>query len=260
MTIMTPMLRRRQAGKHMRELIAGREQTRGLLVAFEGPDGSGKTTQRKLFQGWLKSEGVSVISAKWNSSALVKPVVKARKAARALSPREFSIIHAADFRYRLETEIIPALWSGKTVVADRHFFTALARDATRGLELDWLLNLYAPLFWPDVVFYFSVSPETSGKRIAAERLPSYYESGQDITDLADPHESYTKFIGGVIQQYDSLAKIFQFVTVDAEQSIYHQHRLIRELFQTGQRRPWGEWNQDALMDWLSQNPKLLENK
>ncbi len=55
------MVRRRQAGKQMRELIAQREQTRGLLVAFEGPDGSGKTTQRKLFQGWLKSDGVSVL-------------------------------------------------------------------------------------------------------------------------------------------------------------------------------------------------------
>ena len=70
MTILTPLVRRRQAGKRMRELIAAREEKRGLLVAFEGPDGSGKTTQRKLFQGWLKSEGHSVISAKWNSSAL----------------------------------------------------------------------------------------------------------------------------------------------------------------------------------------------
>lgn len=242
----------------MRQLIADREKKRGLLIAFEGPDGSGKTTQRKLFQGWLKSEGVPVQSAKWNSSALVKPVVRARKAARSLSPREFSIIHAADFRYRMETEVIPALWAGKTVVADRHFFTALARDATRGLDLDWLLNLYSPLFWPDVVFYFSVSPETSGKRISSERLPTYYEAGQDVTDIADPNQSYTQFIGGVIQEYDALAKVFEFVTVDAEQSIYHQHRLIRDLFQTGQRRPWDERNLDALSDWLSQNPKYLE--
>ena len=71
MTILTPMVRRRQAGKRLRELIAERERTRGLLVAFEGPDGSGKTTQRKLFQGWLKSEGVPVMPAKWNSSPLV---------------------------------------------------------------------------------------------------------------------------------------------------------------------------------------------
>ena len=172
---------------------------RGLLVAFEGPDGSGKTTQRKLFKNWLKSEGHDVVTTKWNSSALVKPLVKARKAARSLSPEEFCLLHAADFRYRLENDVLPALWKGQTVVADRYLFTALARDAARGLELDWLLEVYDPLFWPDMVFYFSVSPETSGKRIAADRSPSYYEAGQDVTEISDPLASYTQFIGRVIR-------------------------------------------------------------
>ena len=128
MTILTPMVRRRSVGKRIQEIIAQREESRGLLIAFEGPDGSGKTTQRKLFQNWLKSEGVPVVKAKWNSSELLKPLVRSRKSAHSLSPREFSLMHAADFRYRMETEVLPALWAGKTVVADRHFFTALARE------------------------------------------------------------------------------------------------------------------------------------
>src|SRR5256884_8528336 len=85
---------------------------RGFLVAFEGADGSGKTTQRKLFKTWLKSEGVDVVTTKWNSSDLVKPIIKSRKAARALSPEEFSLLHAADFRHRVEHAILPALWEG----------------------------------------------------------------------------------------------------------------------------------------------------
>ena len=48
---------------------------RGLLVAFEGPDGSGKTTQRKLFKTWLKAEGYDVVTTKWNSSDLIKPII-----------------------------------------------------------------------------------------------------------------------------------------------------------------------------------------
>jgi dTMP kinase len=82
-----------------------------------------------------------VVTTKWNSSPVVKPLVKARKAARSLSPEEFCLLHAADFRHRLETEILPALWEGKTVIADRYLFTALARDAARGLERDWILHL-----------------------------------------------------------------------------------------------------------------------
>jgi thymidylate kinase len=111
------------------------------------------------------------------------------------------------------------------------------------------------MFWPDLVFYFSVSPETSGKRIAAERSPSYYEAGQDITEMEDPLQSYTRFIGRVIQEYDALAKIFQFVTVDAEQSISDQHKLIRSLFGKSGRRPLEKTNREVLATWLRNHPK-----
>lgn len=237
--------------RSVRELVKQNEEKRGFLIAFEGPDGSGKTTQRKLFKDWLVGEGHPVVTTKWNSSKLVKPLVKARKTARSLGPEEFCLLHAADFRYRLETEILGPLWEGKMVIADRYLFTALARDAARGLDLDWLLHIYSPLFWPDMVFYFSVSPETSGKRIAADRTPKFYEAGQDITGIDDPHQSYQKFISRVIEEYDALARIFQFITIDAERSIYDQHRQIRKLFQAGPRRPWVDWNLPPLVDWFA---------
>ena len=242
-------------GERWRELLQRREAMRGLLVAFEGPDGSGKSTQRKLFKTWLKSEGREVVTTKWNSSPLIKPLVKVRKKMRALSPEEFCLLHAADFCHRLDTEVLPALWQGATVVADRYLFTALARDAARGLPFDWLLHVFAPIFWPDIVFYFSVSPETSGMRIAATRQPKYYEAGQDITGLDDPLASYTTFITRVIREYEALALVFQFVTIDAERSIKEQHCQIRERFQQAERRPWPEWNVEVVVDWLMRHPE-----
>ena len=148
---------RRLARTHFED----RSRRRGLLVAFEGPDGSGKTTQRKLFKTWLKAEGYDVVTTKWNSSDLIKPIIKSRKAIRVLSPLEFSLLHAADFRHRVERVVLPALWEGKLVIADRFLFTGLARDVARGLDFDWVLKLYQPLLWPDLVFYFSVSAGTS---------------------------------------------------------------------------------------------------
>src|SRR5438552_12420140 len=144
----------KQVAKRLCEQIQKKGKDRGLLIAFEGPDGSGKTTQRKLFKDWLTGEGYSVTTTKWNSSKLIKPIIKARKNMRSLNQEEFCLLHAADFRHRLEHEILPALVEGKIVVADRFLFIALARDAARGLELDWLLNIYAPFYWPDIVFYF----------------------------------------------------------------------------------------------------------
>jgi dTMP kinase len=240
------------------EQIRNRGKDRGLLIAFEGPDGSGKTTQRKLFKDWLSAEGHDVTTTKWNSSKLIKPVIKARKTIRNITQEEFCLLHAADFRHRLETEILPALVAGRMVVADRFLFTALARDAARGLDLDWLLHIYSPLYWPDAVFYFSVSPETSAKRIAAVRTPKFYEAGQDVTKIDDPFESYKQFIGRVIQEYDALAVIFKFITIDAEAPIYDQHVLIRNQFEELRARPWPEWNEEAIADWVAMMPKRDE--
>src|SRR3954471_7826318 len=96
----------REARRHAVSHFTRPTGRRGLLVAFEGPDGSGKTTQRKLFKKWLQSEGYDVVTTKWNSSDLIKPIIKPRKNARALSPEEFSLLHAADFRHRIEHQIL----------------------------------------------------------------------------------------------------------------------------------------------------------
>jgi dTMP kinase len=235
----------------LRALLRKQEAHRGLLLAFEGPDGAGKTTQRKLFKTWLESEGHDVVTSRGSSTKLIKPLIKARKKLRALGPEEFCLLHAADFRHRLDTEILPALWAGKIVLADRFFFTGLARDSARGLDLDWLLHVYSPLVWPDMVFHFAVSTETSTKRVFGERTPKYYEAGQDVTGLDDAATSYRQFMARVSKEYESLALIFQFVTIDAEQPIYEQHRRIREFFESGRRRPWAEWNTEAVLEWLA---------
>lgn len=224
---------------------------RGLLIAFEGPDGSGKTTQRKLFKTWLVAEGYDVVTTKWNSSDLIKPIIKGRKAARALSPQEFSLLHVADFRCRMDAEVLPALWDDKIVIADRFLFTGLARDVARGLDFDHVLKLYQPLVWPDMVFYFSVTPATSRMRVAADRVPNFYEAGQDVTDVEDAVESYHRFITRIIREYDSLADIFNFTTVNAEEGIAEQHRRIRDLFREGARRPWSPWNVEAFAEWIA---------
>ena len=239
-------------------IIARRDKTRGLLIALEGPDGSGKTTQRKLLKTWLQSRGQPVVSTRWGASPLVKPLIRVRKRIRALSPLEYSLLHAIDFRHRVETEVLPALWAGRTVLADRYLFAGLARDAARGIELDWLLHAYSPLLWPDLVLYFALPPHASSRRIAAMRQPRFYESGQDVTGIDDPLTSYRRFIDRVIREYDNLATIFKFVTVNAEAAVYRQHRQVRGLVEHVQKRPWPEYSAEAVIEWLRHDPVAYE--
>jgi dTMP kinase len=246
--------------RHLRELLHRQEKKRGFLIAFEGPDGSGKTTQRKLFKTWLRSVGHEVVTFKWNESPIIKPILRARKMARSLSAEEYCLLSAAGFRQQLEQEILPALWDGKTVVADRYLYTALARDSARGLELGWIINAYVPLFWPDVVFYFEIDADLASQRVSASRKPRFYEAGQDVTNIADPIRSHRKFVGRMIQEYEALAKIFQFLKVDGRQSIYEQHREIRKLFMVGHRRPWAEWNKEAVLAWLASKENIYSGE
>jgi dTMP kinase len=242
--------------RRVRKLIAERDKSRGLLIAFEGPDGSGKTTQRKLLKRWLESQDHEVVSTRWASSALVKPMLKVRKKIRTLSVEEYSLLHAVDFRHRVETSILPALWSGKTVLADRYLFTALARDAARGLDLDWLLHAYSPLLWPDLVIYFSMTAEDSRRRIASTRAPRFYEAGQDVTGIEDPLASYGRFIDRVVTEYNNLSVVFQFVTVDAGEAVYRQHTRVRELVEKAVRRPWLTFSEEAVQEWLIKSNTL----
>src|SRR5215467_5318777 len=101
-------------------MMHGRYPERGLLIAFEGPDGSGKTTQRRLLKGWLVGKNQTVVTTKWSSSPRFKPLIKAKKANRSLTPIEFALLHARDFRDRYENEILPSLRNGSTVLADRY--------------------------------------------------------------------------------------------------------------------------------------------
>lgn len=239
--------------RELRKLIAAREAKRGLLIAFEGPDGSGKTTQRKLLARWLESQNHEVVSTAWASSPLVKPLLKVRKKIGTLSTEEYSLLHAVDFRHRVETSILPALWSGKTVLADRYLFTALARDAARGLELDWLLHAYSPLLWPDLVIYFSMTPEDSQRRIASTGAPRFYQAGQDVTGIEDPLVSYGQFVDRVVTEYDNLSVVFQFVTVDAGDAVYRQHTRVRELVENATKRPWTKFSAEAVEEWLTKS-------
>ena len=171
---------------------------------------------------------------------------------RALSPEEFSLLHGADFRHRVEQVILPALWDGKLVIADRFLFTGLARDVARGLDLDWVLKLYEPLLWPDLVFYFSVSPVTSGKRVTATRMPNFYEAGQDVTAGGRSGRE----LSALHRARDPRVRI-------AGADLQHDHRRRRAVDRRAaspdparcsskaSERPWSTWNADAVAEWLA---------
>lgn len=202
----------------------------GKLIAVEGLDGSGKSTQIYLVKRWLEMEGCRVFFTEWNSSVLVKKSTTKGKKRQLLTPTTFSLIHATDFADRYERQILPLLRAGYIVLADRYIFTAFARDAVRGCDPDWLEQLYSFAVHPDITFYFRVPLEVSLTRILEGRPQlKHHEAGLDMGWSTDPYESFRRFQGEIHKQYEGMAGRFEFTEIDATREIHDQQAEVRKL-------------------------------
>jgi dTMP kinase len=200
----------------------------GTLIAVEGLDGSGKSTQIHLLHQWLLGLECKVFFSEWNSSAIVKGATRKGKKKQLLTPTTFSLIHATDFADRYERQMLPMLKAGYIVLCDRYSFTAYARDGVRGCDPAWLRKLYGFAKVPDVIFYFRVPLNTALGRILGSRTNlKYFEAGMDLGLSPDIQESFRLFQQMVMEQYDKLAEEFRFVIIDATRPIPVQQEIIR---------------------------------
>jgi dTMP kinase len=200
----------------------------GRLIAVEGLDGSGKSTQIHLLHQWLRARGYRVFFSEWNSSVLVREATRKGKKRQLLTPTTFSLIHATDFADRYERQILPLLRAGYLVLCDRYVYTSFARDAVRGCDGGWLRSLYRFAVAPDVVFFFRLPLETALGRILEGRPKlKYFEAGMDLGLHPDPQESFRIFQGRVLEQYLAMVPEFGFTEVDATLSVHAQQKIVR---------------------------------
>lgn len=200
----------------------------GLLVVVEGIDGSGKTTQAQLLRRWIESRDHPVFFTEWNSSVLVKKATRAGKRKAILTPMTFCLLHATDFADRHTYHIVPPLKAGMAVVADRYAYTAFARDGARGVHPEWVRNAYSFAVRPDIALYFRVTPELALTRLRASRAKlKYYEAGMDMRLSHDMDDSFLRFQGRVIAEYDRMAEAENLIVIDASRPIPEQQMLVR---------------------------------
>ena len=225
--------------------VAGLSPVHGLpgrLIVVAGLAGSGKSTQMEMLKEELEAKALKVVVTTWNSSDMVSEAVKKAKKDQSLTPKTFSLLHASDLADRLDKVILPALEEGSVVLADRWFFTALARDRVRGMDAQWLRRLYAFAPKPDLVLYYRLPVETAIGRVLARsegklglsedyadddeagrlsqerRGLKYYEAGLDTGLSADPIENFHLFQTRVSAEYDAQAREFGFKTIDSSRS------------------------------------------
>ncbi len=176
--------------------------TRSLFVVFEGIDGSGKSTQARLLESFLSSQGIPCeCTFEPGESAVGKMIRAMLQGEHTMNARTEAFLFAADRSEHLENVIDPALESGKVVICDRYKYASIAYQTARGMkfkEVD-VLNSFAPR--PDIVYYIDIDPDIGIARI---------ENGDNEVDEFENIDLLVK-VRGV---YLKMAKQYNFSVLD----------------------------------------------
>lgn len=209
------------------------EQLTGRLIVVEGADGSGRSTQIARLVAWLEGCGHATVQVGLKRSTLVSEELERAKQGNILGHITMSLFYATDFADQLENIILPALKAGFMVLADRYIYTPMVRDLVRGLDEEWLLNLYGVAVVPDAVFYLNVSSEALVQRnFAKNHTLDYWESGMDLGLSRDMFDSFVKYQGLVQEQFRQLQKRHGFTMVDGEQPVEAVTRALQGKIET----------------------------
>ncbi|MFO0729913.1 MAG: thymidylate kinase [Nitrospiraceae bacterium] len=191
---------------------------KGKLIAVEGTDGVGRSTHIELLQEWLEVQGYGVVTTGWTRSNLMSKAIEMAKQGNIIDRWSFSLLYATDFADRLEHQIIPALRSGFIVLADRYIYTACARDYVRSGDRKWIRDVFGFALIPDLVCYLRIDVDTLALRVIESKGMNYWESGMDLRLGADLYDSFKKYQGLLIEEFDKMAEEFNFQVIDARKS------------------------------------------
>ena len=181
---------------------------RGLLIVFEGIDGTGKSTQCELLARSLTERHMLNI-------ALAEPTrgtwgTKIRRllseGRQGISPQEELSWFVNDRKEDIELNIMPALQDNKVVLMDRYYFSTAAYQGALGLDPEQIRlenETFAPI--PDRVLIFLTSPETCLERIESSR--DQKSAFEKLDYLKNVQEIFKSFAGPNIRFIDSIGSV-----------------------------------------------------
>ena len=195
----------------------------GMFIVLEGIDGAGKSTQAKLLKLWFEERGYEVVLTKEPTDTpfgkLIRRLVLTGGREGIIDGAKISheaeaLLFAADRAEHVDKLIKPALESGKIVISDRYFYSSLAYQWARGLDLEWLIDINRFAIRPDLVLLLDLPVKESMKRIRTRSIKSEFDK---IVELQKK----------VRENYLKLAELFpEIKIVNALEDVEGVHKQI----------------------------------
>ncbi len=167
---------------------------KNLFIAFEGIDGSGKSTQVKLLAERLTKEGHKVYSTfEPTDSDIGKLIRNIFSHKTQANHQTIAALFLADRFHHLLNKtdgLLKKLEDGYTVITDRYYFSSYAYHSVH-MPMDWVIDINAPctkLLRPDLNIYIDISPEESMNRITkAREKAELYETLENLTNVRNKY-------------------------------------------------------------------------
>jgi dTMP kinase len=162
---------------------------RGLLIAFEGLDQSGKQTQAELLRDRLTGKGrtVRLLSFPDYGTIIGAEIGRALRGERQYGADVMQLLYVAN-RYEYKQAILEGIENGTILVCDRYLASSVAYGEAQGLDGSWLHDIQKYLPQPDLTILLDIPPEASARRKSADR--DKYE--RDLALLGRVRESYLR--------------------------------------------------------------------
>ncbi|MBO4861302.1 MAG: dTMP kinase [Firmicutes bacterium] len=144
--------------------------TKGLFISFEGGDGSGKSTQFRLFAEYLRNRGFDVVTTREPGGTRISEKIRGillDPECTEMGSLTEALLFAASRAQHVDELIRPSVEAGKIVLCDRFVDSSIVYQGFgRGLgEQVASINSYAVRgLYPDVTFLLDVSPELGRRR------------------------------------------------------------------------------------------------
>jgi dTMP kinase len=162
---------------------------RGLLVAFEGLDQSGKQTQAEMLRDRLKQDGrkARLVSFPDYGTSIGEEIARALQGERDYGPDVMQLLYVAN-RYERKPDLQRWLDGGLTLVCDRYLASTIAYGEAQGLDPAWLAGIQRFLPPASLTIMLDIAPETAVQRKAVDR--DRYE--RDLAMQERVRESYRR--------------------------------------------------------------------
>jgi dTMP kinase len=174
----------------LQELEARTILKKGFLIAIEGIDGAGKTTQTRMLNNKLCKKGYSAITfheptnGKWGEK--IKELAKNGR--HEVSKEDETNFFYQDRLEDVKNNIKPALKKKNVVIMDRYYFSNIAYQGVRGVNQDHIEKeneKIAPK--PDILIILDITPEVALKRIREKRnnKPNHFERLEHLQKIRE---------------------------------------------------------------------------